>query len=146
MNASRWFGVMPWIMPRSHRRFGIKTRCYPHLATNAGFADKHFVGRYKQRHSGDGESWGKRLVCETSLGIADRRGRLGLYYTLFIVPVFLYFMPGVLTNGPRRGTYRHGQVGHRLWTVRISRADVAAFMLDQLMDTPYLRSAPGVCW
>lgn len=110
----------------------------------------------------------KRLVCETSLGIADSRGRLGLYYTLFIVPVFLYFMfrdkelqeryikesslkwiivrPGVLTNGPRRGTYRHGQVGHRLWTVRISRADVAAFMLDQLMDTPYLRSSPGVCW
>jgi putative NADH-flavin reductase len=110
----------------------------------------------------------KRFVCETSLGIADSRGRLGLYYTLFLVPSLLRFYyrdkelqeryikesslewiivrPGVLTNGPRRGTYRHGRVGHWLWTVRISRADVADFMLDQLGNTPYLRQSPGVCW
>jgi putative NADH-flavin reductase len=110
----------------------------------------------------------KRFVCETSLGIADSRGRLGLYYTLFLVPILLRFYyrdkelqerhikdsslewiivrPGVLTNGPRRGTYCHGQVGHWLWTVRISRADVATFMLDQLENTPYLRQSPGVCW
>jgi len=28
---------------------------------------------------------------------------------------------------------------------RISRADVAAFMLDQLISNAYLRTAPGVC-
>ena len=110
----------------------------------------------------------KRFVCETSLGIADSRGRLGLFYTLFLVPILMGFYfrdkelqeryikesslewiivrPGALTNGSKRGTYRHGQVGHWFWTVRISRADVAAFMLDQLGDTPYLRSSPGVCW
>lgn len=109
-----------------------------------------------------------RFVCETSLGIGDSRGYLGLYYSLFIVPVVLRFYfrdkelqerhvrdsslewvivrPGVLTNGLRRGGYRSGKVGHRLWTVRISRADVAGFMLDQLTDTPYLRVSPGVCW
>lgn len=32
---------------------------------------------------------------------------------------------------------------HWLWTVRISRADVADFMLNQLSDDRYLRSAPG---
>ena len=53
--------------------------------------------------------------------------------------------PGVLTNGRKRGVYRHGpNVGHWLWTVRISRADVADFMLDQLTEDTYLRQAVGL--
>jgi uncharacterized protein YbjT (DUF2867 family) len=111
----------------------------------------------------------RRFVCETSLGIGDSAGRLGLYYTLFVVPVILPFYfwdktrqeriiagsglewvivrPGALTNGDRRGRFQHGLgVGSWLWTVRISRADVAAFMLSQLSSDAYLRSAPGVCW
>jgi putative NADH-flavin reductase len=110
-----------------------------------------------------------RLVCETSLGIGDSAGRLGLYYTLFIIPVILPFYfwdktrqeklivasrvewvivrPGVLTNGDKRGRSRHGRdVGSFLMTVRISRADVADFMLNQLASETYLRAAPGVCW
>jgi len=55
--------------------------------------------------------------------------------------------PGVLTNGNKRGSYRHGpHVGSFLWTVRISRADVADFMLNQLTDDRYLGTAPGICW
>jgi hypothetical protein len=51
----------------------------------------------------------------------------------------------MLTNGPPRGRYLHGlHVGHWLWTVRISRADVAAFMLDQLTDRRYVRATVGV--
>lgn len=116
------------------------------------------------------ESYGvRRLVVETSLSVGDSFGRMGLYYTLFTIPVILpwYFWdklrqervvrasrldwtivrPGSLTNGRRRGVVRHGpRVGSFLWTVRISRADVAAFMLDQLTDDGYLRAAPGVCW
>jgi putative NADH-flavin reductase len=110
-----------------------------------------------------------RFVCETALGIGNTVGRMGLYYTLFVIPVILpsYFWdktrqelliaqsrlswiivrPGALTNGARKGTYRHGaNVGSFLWTVRISRADVADFMLNQLTDDTYLRAAPGVCW
>jgi len=110
-----------------------------------------------------------RLVCETSLGIGDSAGRMGLYYTLFVIPVILPFYfwdktrqeriiagsnvewviarPGVLTNGDKRGQYRHGiRVGSFLLTVRISRADVATFMLDQLESDMYLRKAPGACW
>jgi putative NADH-flavin reductase len=108
-----------------------------------------------------------RFVCETSLGIGDSAGRLGLYYTLFTIPVVLPFYywdktrqerliagssvewiivrPGLLTNAEKRGRYRHGfDVGSFLWTVRISRADVADFMLDQLESDAYLRTAPGV--
>jgi len=40
---------------------------------------------------------------------------------------------------------RHGPgVGSFLWTCSIPRADVAAFMLDQLADNTYLGAAPGV--
>jgi NAD(P)H-binding len=55
--------------------------------------------------------------------------------------------PGVLTNGDERGHPRHGRhIGSFLWTVRVSRADVANFMLDQLAPGSYLRAAPGFCW
>ncbi|MGH7675872.1 MAG: NAD(P)H-binding protein [Gemmatimonadales bacterium] len=94
---------------------------------------------------------------------------MGLYYTLFTIPAILPFYywdktrqeriiaasdrewvivrPGVLTNADKRGRCRHGRhVGSLLWTVRISRADVADFMLNQLASDTYLRTAPGVCW
>ena len=55
--------------------------------------------------------------------------------------------PGALTNGAPRGRYRHGVgVGSYLRTVRISRADVAAFMLDQLTNATYVAATPGVSW
>jgi uncharacterized protein YbjT (DUF2867 family) len=111
----------------------------------------------------------QRFVCETSLGIGNSAGRMGLYYTFFVIPVVLPFYfwdktrqerliaasgldwvivrPGVLTNRPKRGRYRHGaHVGSFFWTVRVSRADVADFMLNQLTDNTYLRTAPGVRW
>jgi nucleoside-diphosphate-sugar epimerase len=109
----------------------------------------------------------RRLVCETSLGIGDSAGRMGLYYSLFVVPVILPFYywdktrqeraiaasaaewvivrPAVLTNGPKRGQTEHGlDVGSYVVTRTISRADVADFMLNQLVADTYLRTAPGV--
>jgi putative NAD(P)-binding protein len=90
-------------------------------------------------------------------------------YTFFVIPFILPFYfwdktrqerliaashvqwiivhPAALTNGAQRGIYRHGRhIGSFLWTQRISRADVADFMLNQLSDSTYLRSAPGVTW
>ena len=109
----------------------------------------------------------RRFVCETSLGIGDSAGRMGLYYTLFVIPLILplYFWdktrqeriiagsdldwvivrPGALTNGEERNRYRHGRrVGSFLRTVRISRANVADFMLNQLASDSYLCTAAGV--
>jgi len=110
----------------------------------------------------------QRFVCETALGIGDSAGRMGVYYTFFVIPIILPFYfwdktrqerliaasgvswvvvrPGALTNGAKRGGYRHGRnVGSFLWTVRISRAEVADFMLNQMTDNTYLGTAPGVC-
>ena len=109
----------------------------------------------------------RRFICETSLGIGDSAGRMGLYYTLFVIPVILPFYfwdktrqeriieasavdwlivrPGALTNRQARGAVRHGRsAGNLLWTVRVPRADVAAFMLDQLASDTYRCAAPGV--
>ena len=110
-----------------------------------------------------------RLITETSLGIGDSAGRMGLLYTLFVIPVILPFYfwdkarqerliaasalewvivrPGALTNGEKRGVRREGlSVGSFLWTVKIARSDVAGFMLDQLTSDTYLRMGPGVSW
>ncbi len=109
----------------------------------------------------------RRLVCMSSLGIGDSAGRMGLYYTFFVIPLILPFYfwdkarqeraiarssldwtivrPGLLTNGSQRGRVRHGdRVGSFIWTVRVSRADVADFMIDQLASHTYLRTAAGV--
>ncbi len=53
--------------------------------------------------------------------------------------------PGEPTNRAARGIHKHGSgVGNVLWTVHIPRADVAAFMLDQLDDARYGHAPPGV--
>lgn len=111
----------------------------------------------------------QRFVCETALGLGDSAGRMGLPGTFFVLPVVLpiYFWdksrqeqviaasdrdwvivrPGVLTNGPKRGKYRHGlKVGSYIIPAMSSRADVADFMLNQLTDDTYLRKAPGLVW
>ncbi len=110
-----------------------------------------------------------RLVCESALGLGSSVGRLGLPHTFFVVPLILPFYfwdkvrqeklieesdgdwvivrPGVLTNAPARGKYRYGRnVGNFLWPVRISRADVADFMLKQLTDDDHIGSAVGLAW
>src|SRR6202790_5508026 len=110
----------------------------------------------------------RRLVCETALGIGDSAGRMGLWYTFFVIPFILPFYfwdktrqerliaasrvpwvivrPGALTDGAKRNSYAHGRrVGSVVTTVRISRADVADFMLNQMTDNTYLRAAAGVC-
>ncbi|MGB7210400.1 MAG: SDR family oxidoreductase [Pyrinomonadaceae bacterium] len=111
----------------------------------------------------------RRFVCETALGIGDTAGRMGLLYSLIVIPFVLpfYFFdktrqekliaasnldwvivrPGALTNGIKRGTFQHGRgVGSFIKTVRISRSDVADFMLNQLESDDYLVTAPGVSW
>ena len=111
----------------------------------------------------------KRLVVESALGVGDSIGKLGVYYTLFVIPVILPFYwydkarqervvrasnldwiivrPAQLTNGRKRGTYKHGpRVGNYFWSLSIARADVADFMLNQIGDTPYLRQTPGLSY
>ncbi len=111
----------------------------------------------------------RRFICVTSLGINDSKFKMGLYYTLFVIPVIVlfYFLdkskqeklimqseldwtiirPGQLYNGKKREKYKHGlKVGHYIITKIISRADVAHFMLKQLYDRTYLHKTPGIIY
>ena len=111
----------------------------------------------------------RRLICESSLGVADSKGRLGIFYNFILVPLLLRGLfadkaaqeeiirasaldwvivrPSSLTNGPRKGVYRSGMdIGHWFRPSSISRADAADFMLKQLTDDTYLRKTPGVAY
>jgi putative NADH-flavin reductase len=50
--------------------------------------------------------------------------------------------PPWLTNGPHTGVYRAGVDLRPPIHARISRADVADFMLKQLIDTTFVRKSP----
>ncbi len=103
-----------------------------------------------------------RFICITSLGINDSRFKLGLYYTLFVIPfiILFYFLdkekqerfiqksdldwtivrPGQLTNGRKRANYKQGKgLGSYILTKMISRADVAHFILDEMERNHYVR-------
>jgi putative NADH-flavin reductase len=111
----------------------------------------------------------RRFIWESSLGIGDSEGRLGLLYSFLLIPLLLrgifadkevqekiikdsalewvIVRPAALTNGPRKGIYNDGMsIGHRFFTAKISRADVADFMLRQLTENTYLRKTPGLSY
>ncbi len=111
----------------------------------------------------------KRFICESSLGVGDTRGRLGLFYNLVIIPLLLrgvfadkevqeriiresglewvIVRPAALTNGLRKGVYRAGsKIGHWFFPSKISRADVAEFMLKQLDSDAWLQQSPSLAY
>lgn len=109
----------------------------------------------------------RRLVCLSALGTGDSRAVLPWYYRFFLAPFLMNRMfrdheaqeeivaassldwtlvrPGHFTDGPRTGGFRHGfTLPDSALTLRIPRAEVAAFMLGQLQDGGYLRAAPAL--
>lgn len=50
-----------------------------------------------------------------------------------------------LTDGPRTGKYRVGNVGRDSGT-KISWADAASFMLEELTDSRYLHAKPMISY
>ncbi len=109
----------------------------------------------------------RRFVCESSLGVGDSAGQMGWLFDWLVLPLWLRHVyrdkevqeraikqstldwvivrPALLTNGPRTGVHQVG-LAYTLSSIvpRISRADVADFMLKQLSDDTYLRKAPAL--
>jgi putative NADH-flavin reductase len=108
----------------------------------------------------------RRLVCITGIGAGDSRGHGGFLYDKIIFPWFtietyvdkdrqealigessldwIIVRPASFTDGPQRGNLR-ALTDLKGITIRsISRADTAAFVLEQLRSDTYLRKAPLV--
>jgi uncharacterized protein YbjT (DUF2867 family) len=110
----------------------------------------------------------KRFVFESSLGVGDSKWKMGVIHNLVAIPLFLrnifadkevqeqiiasstldwvIVRPAALTNGKQRNVFRTADIGHWFIPSRISRADVAAFMLKQLTNDEYLRKTPGLAY
>jgi putative NADH-flavin reductase len=111
----------------------------------------------------------RRFICQASLGYGDSRELLPFHMKYIIVPLILrhtfadhesqeayikqsqldwiIVRPANLTDGPRIGTYQHGTLKiDKKIKLKVSRADVADFMLKQLADDTYLHKTPGLSY
>ena len=116
------------------------------------------------------EAHGVRYILwESSLGIGKTRGQLSPLYNWVLIPLLLRHVfadkerqeatiqatrlewtivqPAALTNGPRTERYRVGgsACNGRLFP-RISRADVAHFMLKELEQRGHVRKVVPLCY
>lgn len=111
----------------------------------------------------------RRLVCQTTLGAGESSGNLDFFWKHIMFGFLLrgafadheqqeahvressldwtIVRPAAFTDGGRTGAYRHGFPPTKKGLgLKISRADVARFMLDQLTDGTYLRQTPGLSY
>ena len=110
----------------------------------------------------------KRLICITGIGAGDSKGHGGFLYDKLILPLVLkriyddkdrqeaeirrsnlnwtIVRPGLLTDEPATGKYRVLTDLTGVTAGKISRADVAAFVLQQLTDDRYLQQTPLISY
>jgi len=111
----------------------------------------------------------KRFICQSSLGVGDSRNNLTLFWKYFMFGLLLrkayqdhvyqeqyvsqseldwtIIRPGEFTDGDHTGQYKHGfSAADRSLKLKISRADVADFMLKQINDKTYLYKTPGLSY
>ncbi len=111
----------------------------------------------------------KRLICQTTLGAGDSNGNLNFFWKhimfgWFLKQVFLdhelqeqyvknsgldwiIVRPAAFTDGEKTGYYRHGfSANDKSVILKISRADVADFILKQSGNNNYLYQTPGLSY
>jgi putative NADH-flavin reductase len=110
-----------------------------------------------------------RFICLSTLGVGNSRANLNLFWKHIMFGLLLrrayadhisqedyikeslldwtIVRPGAFTDGNRTGVYRHGFPStDKTIKGKISRADVADFMLKQLTDRMYLHETPGLSY
>jgi putative NADH-flavin reductase len=110
-----------------------------------------------------------RLICQSTLGTGDSNNNLNFFWKYimfgwFLKQVFLdhelqeqyikvsnldwtIVRPGAFTDGEKTEHYLHGfSPKDRSIKLRVSRADVAHFILKQITDSHYLYQTPGLSY
>ncbi|MBE9102521.1 NAD(P)-dependent oxidoreductase [Vacuolonema iberomarrocanum] len=111
----------------------------------------------------------RRLICQTTLGAGDSWGNLNFYWKTIMFGFILrnvfadherqekvvkqshldwtIVRPSAFVDGDRTGQYRHGFPGTDKSTqLKISRADIADFILKQLDNDSYLHQTPSLSY
>lgn len=111
----------------------------------------------------------RRLICQSTLGAGDSHPLLNFFWKrimfgFLLKAVFVdhqeqetivrqsdldwtIIRPGAFTDGRMTGLYRHGFTpSEKNIKLKISRADVADFMLKQVNADTYLHLAPGLSY
>ena len=111
----------------------------------------------------------QRFICQTTLGAGDSWGNLNFFWKYIMFGVILrdvfadherqenyikqscldwtIVRPGAFIKGNHTGKYRHGFIDTDKTTkLKISRADVADFILKQLANDSYLHKTPGLSY
>lgn len=111
----------------------------------------------------------KRLICLSTLGAGDSREHLNFFWKRIMFGLLLraayadhqaqeavvresgldwtLVRPGAFTDGDLTGEYRHGApLPAQKLALKVSRADVAHFMLSALTGGRYLRRTPGLSY
>lgn len=111
----------------------------------------------------------KRLICQSSLGVGDSRKILNFFWKYIMFGLLLrpayadhelqeryvreskldwtIVRPAAFTDGERTGVYQHGILTvEESPLLKISRADVADFLLKQVSDLRYLHKSPGLSY
>lgn len=110
-----------------------------------------------------------RLICQTTLGANESRDNLNFFWRYLMFGMLLkkalrdhdlqenyvtksdlqwtIVRPGAFTDGPVTGSYKHGFApDSKAIRLKISTADVAHFMLQQVGNDRYLRRAAGLSY
>lgn len=111
----------------------------------------------------------QRLICQSTLGAGDSWENLNFFWKYIMFGFLLrkpfadhqkqeayvkqshldwtIIRPGAFVVGERTGNYRHGFPGNdKSSQLKISRADVADFILKQLVDNSYLHQTPALSY
>ena len=110
----------------------------------------------------------RRLVVQSLIGVGDSREQLNFFWKRLMFGLLLrgafadhveqerltrasgldwtIVRPGSFTDGPRTGSYRRGFGPQEKTTLKVSRADVAEFVVEQLTDDTWLRQAPSLAY
>lgn len=111
----------------------------------------------------------RRLICQSTLGAGDSWGSLNFYWKYVMFGLILrnvfadhekqeeyvrqsqldwtIVRPGAFLDGELTGHYRHGFPGTDSSSqLKISRADIADFILKQLSDNTYLHKTPSLSY
>ena len=111
----------------------------------------------------------KRLICLSTLGAGDSKNNLNFFWKRIMFGWYLkdvlhdheqqekhviesglswtIVRPGAYTNGEKTGHYRHGfSFDDKTTKLKISRKDVADFIVKELTNDQYLLQTPGVSY